>query len=471
MKSRITKIIAAVGFVIIAYLCLAAVYGPLSWKDTSGDKISSLTQLYETEDNLVDVAFLGSSLCYFGSYPAYYWEDLGIAAFDIAVSSQDRISGYHHLKELFKTQSPKVVFVEAHDILYDKQQIIGNEYRNMLSMKPSVNSLQLITEGADKKSWLDYLFRFPIIHSRYKELEKDDFELRAPNYYGRGEYMTWVKNGQGVPPYADGAPFPVPLDAGQTKWLEDLKALSVKEGFDLVLYFAPGYMTEAEQGVADSVAEYGQASGIPVIDFNKIRAEINFDYDNDLIDSGHSNAYGARKMADYFEKYLSERYSFTDHRGDSRYWQWDKDLEWYYSAKAIHELKSAELYEEYISMLSQSKDVLAVISLEGDYTERAETDYYASLVKLGMTEEEYRAGGKWIYKNGELTKVHENDLNEEPFFYQLSNTETLKISYNGDYMHGENILINKDSYYSLGDFMGILTYDCFTGEVIEVRGF
>ncbi|MBO4824987.1 MAG: hypothetical protein J5487_06300, partial [Lachnospiraceae bacterium] len=263
----------------------------------------------------------------------------------------------------------------------------------------------------------------------------------------------------------------VPLDAGQTKWLEDLKALSAKKGFDLVLYFAPGYMTEAEQGVADSVAEYGQANGIPVIDFNKIRAEINFDYDNDLIDSGHSNAYGARKMADYFEQYLSERYSFTDHRGDSRYWQWDKDLEWYYSAKAIHELKSAELYEEYISMLSQSKDVLAVISLEGDYTERAETDYYASLVKLGMTEEEYRAGGKWIYKNGELTKVHGNDLNEEPFLYQLSNTETLKISYNGDYMHGENILINKDSYYSLGDFMSILTYDCFTGEEIEVRGF
>ena len=115
--------------------------------------------------------------------------------------------------------------------------------------------------------------------------------------------------------------------------------------------------------------------------------------------------------------------------------------------------------------------MLAVISLEGDYTERAETDYYASLVKLGMTEEEYRAGGKWIYKNGELTKVHGNDLNEEPFFYQLSNTETLKISYNGDYMHGENIVINKDSHYSLGDFMSILTYDCFTGEVIEVRGF
>ena len=38
-------------------------------------------------------------------------------------------------------------------------------------------------------------------------------------------------------------------------------------------------------------------------------------------------------------------------------------------------------------------------------------------------------------------------------------------------MHGENILINKDSYYSLGDFMSILTYDCFTGEEIEVRGF
>ena len=55
------------------------VYNVLSWKDTTGDYLSSTSQLYHTPENTIDVVFMGSSHCYCGVYPAYLWRDKGIA--------------------------------------------------------------------------------------------------------------------------------------------------------------------------------------------------------------------------------------------------------------------------------------------------------------------------------------------------------------------------------------------------------
>ena len=126
------KAIRGIVFLILLTLIIFRVYGVLKWKDTSGDYISATKQLYSTEDNLIDVIFLGSSHCYCSIYPDVLWGKYGFSAFNMTTSGQDKNSTYYLLKEALKTQSPKVVCVELWGLTFDKHGVQGNVYRNMI---------------------------------------------------------------------------------------------------------------------------------------------------------------------------------------------------------------------------------------------------------------------------------------------------------------------------------------------------
>lgn len=176
-------------FTLLAALMLTGVYRVIRWKDTTGNYISSYDELYHTPKNTIDVAFLGSSHCYAGIYPAVMWEDRGVTSFDMAVSGQDKDSCYHALIELLKTQKPKVVFADLYALTFEEHAFIGNVYRNLLSMRTSSNSVQLVTSYADKKDQEDFILRWPIVHTRYRELQPYDFLEYPLNDFGRGRSL------------------------------------------------------------------------------------------------------------------------------------------------------------------------------------------------------------------------------------------------------------------------------------------
>ena len=105
------KAIRCIAFLLILFFVIIRAYDILSWKDTSEAYLSSTKQLYSTEDDLMDVVFLGSSHCYCGISPDVLWGNYGISAFNMTTSGQDKISTYYLLKETLKTQSPDVVCV------------------------------------------------------------------------------------------------------------------------------------------------------------------------------------------------------------------------------------------------------------------------------------------------------------------------------------------------------------------------
>jgi len=122
------KGIRAVTFGIIAILCICQVYKILSWKDTTGAYLSATQQLYATEDELIDLVFMGSSHCFCGVNPSVLWDTYGISAFDMAISGQDKSSTYHTLKELLKTQSPKVVCIDMWGVVFEEHGVESNVY-------------------------------------------------------------------------------------------------------------------------------------------------------------------------------------------------------------------------------------------------------------------------------------------------------------------------------------------------------
>ena len=119
------------------------------------------------------------------------WEDRGVTSFDMAVSGPDKDSCYHALIELLKTQKPQVVFADLYALTFEEHAFIGNVYRNLLSMRTSSNSVQLVTAYADKKDQEDFILRWPIVHTRYRELQPYDFLEYPLNDFGRGAAYDW----------------------------------------------------------------------------------------------------------------------------------------------------------------------------------------------------------------------------------------------------------------------------------------
>ncbi len=387
-------------FCLILSVSVGTTFRVLSWKDTTGEYQSSTMQLYATEKDTMDVVFVGNSHCYCAIQPNILWDEYGISAFNMSVSGQDRESAYYHVKEVLKTQSPQVVCVDLGMLTYDGYVLDSNLYRNMFSMKISKNSVELIQASVDKKESLNYITKWPFVHTRYDELKKYDFENRDYSVYGRGGYIDLT-----VTPLC--VDFEVVNYNGRSKiekekqdWIDRFIELSKENNFELVFFTSPYIITYDERAVYNAVADYLDWKGIKYIDFIKPDTLPTLNYATDFIDYGHVNYYGAKKVSEFMANYILENYSMVDHRGDAKYDFWNLD-----STYAEHYLFQSTLgqvtdYKEYIDELMSMDNLTTTIILSGPY-KNSTLDLYGMMIPLDI-EYGYFDGGIWVYRDGIL---------------------------------------------------------------------
>lgn len=458
------KVIRIIAFTICLILVIGVVYNVLAWKDTNGNYISSVKQLEATEDNLIDAVFVGSSHCYCGIYPSVLWDEYGISAFDMSISGQDRISGYYHLKNLLKTQNPKVVVVDVYGITYEKGEVLGNDYRNYLSMKPSINSVKMVNDYVSKEDRMDYYFRFPIIHTRYKELKENDFVQYTPNEFLRGEayggyIANVVLNEEAIKSQEVGV-----LTEKDKKWIDDLMILSDTEGFELEFVLIPFSVNKEQQAKINAAEKYIKEKGGKFTNYNNKLSEMGIDCGKDFIDAFHLNCYGAKKFTHYLAEDIITKYDLKDHRGDDRYYQWDKDSE------AIKHYEAKELLPFIADNVAAMEgvagldDCITIINIDGSFLEQ-NVNYFEMTYPFGMDYDSFAEGGTWIYENGELTKVCNNTIGGQEYIRNIGQTDVLRVGYYGMY-EPTNIMINKDwKPEGMGCF-NVVVYDELLDELL-----
>lgn len=461
-----------IAFLSLLLLLIVRTYDVLSWKDTLGDYLSSVDQLYATEDDMIDVVFTGSSHTYCGISPALLWGENGIAAFNMTTSGQDKNSTCHYLMELLKTQSPKVVFVEMYGLAFDKHEIEGNVHRNMMGMPLSSNSVALIDDYVtDEEMNLNYKLRWPIIHTRYKELEMYDFVEYDFSQYGRGTDFNY-KSTPVVYPIEAQAYTTMELSDTNKEWLDELYALSQTEDFELVFFVAPAWVSVAQQGQINAASWYAKELGVDFIDFNQFSIAMGIDYLNDFLDGEHLNGYGAEKLTRYFANYMKEHYDLEDRRDEEGYEQWEKSYTRFLQVKATHDLKQSSTFDVFIMQLQKMKNITYVVSFEGSYIKNIPSQPIAWM--LGMSDEDYQRGGTYLYENGHLKRIMDND-STEVYIKELSEHDTLKIQ-NMELKSNpgsttEDIMINMTPLGVCTDGVNFVVYDNITNQVIDTRGF
>lgn len=458
---RLWKTVKIVLFCTIFVLLLDRIYTILSWKDTAGDYYSSLDSYYDLEEDIVDVVFFGSSHCYCSIDPSVLWDDYGIASFNLAISGQDFAGTYYTMKESLKTQKPKVFVVDLYSSLYLGYAVEGNLYRNTLPFKYSKNYYELIDSLVkDEERKMDFWTRWPIFHTRYKELKKEDFDTNLPTYLGyHAEYVT---NPVGELIYYDTEEY-TPFPEERNEWFLKIIELAQENNVELCFVIAPYTAKESEHMLHNYAKKVATENDIPVLDFIQLSEEIGLNTDTDFIDWGHTNHSGAAKISKYLGDFLKETYDLQDYRGDERYALWEENSRLRNQEEQNRDLKFSLDIATYVEKVQKLEDHIVVVYTTGNHLSDV-VDISDELSKLGIGNEFY-AGGVWVLEDGELVYAN-SDANSINHF-DLGTSDLLISRADGV----NSVVVDKQKFQIVQDGINFLVYDKGLRIVADLIGF
>lgn len=480
-KKNIMKRSAGVlAFWLILLLLLGRVYQVLSWKDSAGGYLTPVETFYGLEQNVVDVLFLGSSHCYCSVINSQLWDDYGIASYSLSISGQDIAASYYWLREALKTQKPKVVCLEMGGAVYHGYGVEGNLYRNTLPYHISADYLQMVCGMIDEESGSlqtelnivdegdrsSFLTKWPIIHTRYKELQRQDFTGPDTLYIGfsmqpenmESSPFTWARDGLEI--YTGDET----LEMEEEKWLRRIIELTREKGVSLCLFLAPMSVTTQDQMRFNYVAELAEEEGIPFLNLVDLRDELRFNTEQDFLDWQHVNYRGGEKVTAALGRFFKKNYAIEDHRGDNRYELWERD-----SAARGHEYNNMRLQQsidiQYIlDYTAYASDYTVIMATNGDYFR--ESDYLADrLAPLGIEEEFERGGGIWVIENGEVTWKTASGTGD--WYMDRNGADIVMFRTDGT----SSIMVDQQDYIKVSDGINLVFYDNLLGSVIHAVGF
>lgn len=301
----------------------------------------------------IDMLFVGSSQFFLNVNPNVLWDEAGIAAYVHGASVQTMDMAYHYLKEALKTQSPKVVAIDAHSLVRFTGPVPDPYIHLALDAMPfSWNKLQLalaLTPAGDNV--LTYLTGVPVYHTEWKEQNAQHLLAGRHDYASNRwkgfsiNYFHYINPMQ--PPAA--APVTSALGELPPKYLayfQNILELSRQEGFRVVVIQTPDLELAADpamQARLNTLHQMAAQGEFDLIDYTLAMEDIGFDYSRDFGDFSHMSGYGSTRFSRYIAPLLQEQFALPDRRGDERYASWDEAAAAYfaYARQAFAEEEAA----------------------------------------------------------------------------------------------------------------------------------
>lgn len=401
MKKRIIK---AAAFLILAALLLQQLNRILSLKQEDG--ILPMEIFYKQERDSIDVIFYGSSHTYSDINPAVLWKEKGIASFDLAGSLQPLWNTYYYMKESLKYQHPKVMVVELVRAIEEREYIEeARTVTNTFGMKLSREKYEAIRVSTPE-NLIPYLLEYPVYHSRYQELSKEDFEVYGNTLEGRaykGFYPLFItKEFEGFPDMS-AVTGSRELAPKTEEYLRKIIALAKEEEIPLVFIVAPYQgIIESEQEIFNRCKEIAEENQVPFLNFNLLYEELELNPTEDMAEASHLNHRGSVKFSAWLARWLSEEYGLPDRRGEELYGSWEQNALLWEQLYANQMLREETGWYDFLELVTDNPNYSFLISLDGTYDNK-EQPVMEILTELGMPAEVVEQGGIWLH-TGESEK-------------------------------------------------------------------
>lgn len=337
------KNLARAGFVILLAITAYLAVSILSIKSEHG--VDQSSGIYWQPENSIDVVMMGTSHVHCGINTGLLWENFGIASYDYSAAEQPLWMTYYYLKELYKYQSPEVIVLDVYAPARFKEDY---QYKwiseNIYGMRFSLNKLQMLLVSVEFQNLHKYFPSFAAYHSRYDDLEAEDFETFFWNSQEKEAF-------KGYTPYFSIWPQERPeisvnekngLTLKSEKYLKKIIAYTKEKESKLVLIVSPYIVTTEDKTTYNQIADIAEEEKIAFIDFNKYYDEMELDFDADFNDPSHLNYWGSCKFTDFLGLYLSQNVRVPDRRGEEGYRSWEENVQLIYDEVRNHENSTAE---------------------------------------------------------------------------------------------------------------------------------
>lgn len=347
---RLLKVAVFLSIIFLLFLFFTYLF-----RNTDYNARQNVLDFYE-EDTELDVVFIGASNIYRYWDPMGAWDAEGIATRNYSVSSMDAATYLSAVKDIVRTQNPKLIVVEARRFRREEAQgeiVFGA--RNMLdSLDFGMSRMKAVHYYCEKMNipWEDALSLYIDLiqyHDNYEALTtKLNWQL-ADNRIGDNEIERRTYKGYAISskhevfedPSANLSEERVNPDENSFQLYKEILEYCKENEIPLMILSMPMVIKEEESKGLNVLMDTAEAYGIPVFDMNLRYEEIGLDFSTDFYDPHHVNVLGADKVTKYLASYLKEEYDLVDHREDPAYGSWNELYEEYYAEaeKARAEVK------------------------------------------------------------------------------------------------------------------------------------
>ena len=303
------------------------------WKVFHFKYARQLQVYYGLPRDTVDVLIVGSSHAYKHIDPSILFEEDGISAYVLGSAAQPIWNTYYYIVEALKTQSPKLVIVECY------KTTVPSDYSDdpttvkaVSNMKLSWNRMEAIWNSVgDRSKLIDYFLEFPWFHSRYRELGSGDFVLDYGSTDGNKYYLGYNPQNKSIKtelPEWGKVTDRKKLTEKNELYLNKIISLSKEKGFELLFIITPFSDTTADRQLTyNALQDFADEKGVLFLNCNLLIEDIGLEPKVDFSSSRHLSIIGAEKTTRFLAQYIRQHFDLEDHRGDSRYDRWEKNLQ------------------------------------------------------------------------------------------------------------------------------------------------
>ncbi|MDO4268078.1 MAG: hypothetical protein Q4C73_06355 [Eubacteriales bacterium] len=434
-----------------------------------GDGSYLMETFYDQKKQTNDVLFIGTSQIFENINTGILWDEYGMASFDLSASMQPVWNTYYYLKEAIKTQSPKVIVLDASAASMDEEYSTDSTIiKNTSGIKPSMDKLKAVMVSAPRKDWGKYLVLFPTYHTRYTELDADDIP-----YYWSPEWDGWkgfipnkqvavMEKPEGFQTEETGA-----ITAKSEDYLRKICELCRAESLELVMIKSPGAITKDETMKYNRIGEIAGEYGVPFVNFNDYYDAMELDFSADMADGVHLNYQGNIKYTRCLADYLKERYEIPDRRGQAGYESYDvmaaNCRAWLKNAQVLH-TDTADAFFQAID----DPDYIVVYTVSGDYQNGPGYSRLAErLERCGIMLDGLQGSWAWVVKNGEVLYSSGGEANVQ-WHTELAPYRNLEVSL------AEGIPVihfNQQAQERVHSGINAVVYDTVTQSIVDAAGF
>lgn len=255
--------------------------------------------------NTIDVAIVGDSESYSAISPLEMWKTYGITSYVCGTPGQRMEASWGFLKEIFKTQKPKIVMLETNE-LYRETSPANWLFKKMETYMPVFH-------------W----------HDRWKTLKTSDFSDEVSYTHiekYKGFQICCISDSASDDSYMQPTDEKEAIPFLNQLILREIIHLCEQNGAQLVLVSIPS-VKNWNMARHNAVTELANNLGIPFEDLNVKSDEVAITWSTDSRDKGdHVNYYGAVKISAYIGKWLNENAKLADHRSEDAYASWNEAL-------------------------------------------------------------------------------------------------------------------------------------------------